>query len=131
MLVGAFLGDVASPLADCRHQFDLVVEIDGLRRVRQLQGLAGGYRHHRVSRLAEEERRLAVRIEPHLAGMGGVVAAYAVDAADGETRVAAGDGQAGGRLRREYEGHGSGSSVQTVSRASRSSPRASWLGRSE
>ena len=38
----------------------------------------------RIGRFLEEERRLARGIRPHLARVGGVVASYAVDAADGE-----------------------------------------------
>ena len=41
-----------------------------------------------VGRLHEEERRLAVRVLAHLAGVGGVVAADAEDAVDGELFVA-------------------------------------------
>jgi hypothetical protein len=43
----------------------------------------GADRHDldRVARLLEEERRLAVRVRSHLARMGRVVAAYAIDAA--------------------------------------------------
>jgi hypothetical protein len=71
--------DVHAALVQGHHHLDLVMHVRGLRRVgefpREIEV---------VGVLLEEERRLAVRVVPHLDGVGGVVAADAVDAAHGE-----------------------------------------------
>ncbi|MNO93889.1 hypothetical protein D3C76_854960 [compost metagenome] len=131
VFVGLFQRNVAPAFADRRDQLDLVVVVSGFRRVGQLQGLAVGHRHHGIGRLAEEERRLAVGVEAHFTGMGGVVAAHAVHTAHREALVTAGNRQAGGGGRFKQVSHGRGSLDQWCSRASRSSPRASCTGRSE
>jgi len=61
---------------------------------------------HRVGRLGEEERRLAVGVAAHLAGVLGVVASDAENAAHREA-AAAGDGNRGNRGGSEnIVGHG-------------------------
>jgi hypothetical protein len=66
-----------------RHDhLDLVVHVLGLGRIRKTVA-----DRQIVRVLLEEERRLPIRIMPHLDGMGGVVAADAIDAANGELRV--------------------------------------------
>src|SRR2546430_6339985 len=52
---------------------NLVVEAPGLRRVRHAHAIVDD----RVGWLEKEERRLAIGIAPHFAGVGGVVAAHA------------------------------------------------------
>ncbi|MNT07977.1 hypothetical protein D3C72_1427010 [compost metagenome] len=99
--------DIRTSLADHGHQLGLVVVVLRLRRIRQVQRGTCLHRDDRVRRLAEEERRLAVGIEAHLARMGGVVAAHAIDAAHGELVVAAGNGDGNGGGGREDVGHGS------------------------
>ena len=112
-------------------------------RVGQRQRLALGHRHHGIGRLAEEEGRFAVRVEAHLAGMGGVVAAHAIDAAHGIAVGAAVTGTATGaagqrrktwitllmRDCRKTERR-AGPRVQSA-RASRQTPSAACTGRSE
>src|SRR6185437_3614321 len=97
-------GDIAAAAAEGYHQLDLVVQIGGHRGIRDLAGI--GY--DGVGRLHEEERVLAVRIVAHLARMRRVVAADAIDAANGEGLAALdghrGDGRDGDRI-----GHGRGS----------------------
>ena len=73
--------DVAATDADRHHQFDLVVQVGGQRRVSHLADHAVGDRQHRVARLEKEERRLTAG-KTHFLGMLGIVAADTVDAAD-------------------------------------------------
>src|SRR5882724_5798922 len=54
-------------------KLDLVVEVPGLRRVRHAHAIVDD----RVGWLEKEERRLAIGIAPHFAGVGGVVAPHA------------------------------------------------------
>lgn len=84
---------------DRHHQFDLVVQVCGLGRI----GNDGPVGDDGVGRLHEEEGRLTVGIGPHLARMGGIVAADAVDAAH-RKRIAAHDGD--GRLGPQGDGEG-------------------------
>ena len=81
------LGDVAATGLQRHHQLHLMMHVAGHGRV----GHVHPARQHRISRFGEKERRLAVRIMPHLARMGGVVAANAEDAPHGK-RAAPGDG---------------------------------------
>ena len=91
--------DVGAAATDCHDQFNLVLQLRGLRRVKHVHRRhAAG--HQRVRRLAEEERRLA-RVGAHLRGMIGIVATDAVDAADGKHSIVAGDRQGGLRCGRE------------------------------
>jgi len=80
--------DVGAARAERHHQFDLVVQVTGRRRIRHRA--AGG--HHGIGRLGEEERRFAVRIAPHLARVRGIVAADAEHAAHRETAARTADG---------------------------------------
>ena len=114
--------DADAALADGDHEFDLVVQAGGQRRVVDLAGLAGGHRHQRVGRLHEEERRLAAG-EAHLLGMLGIVAAHAVDAVHGEQAPAGhGDGRNGGCG--DHIGHGSRSEKGLISMRTIIMPRA-------
>ena len=82
-------GNVPARLADADHQFDLMVEVGRGGRVRH-DGTAG---EDGVGGLHEIEGRLAVRVVPHLAGMGGVIAPDAIDAANREHIGRSGDRQ--------------------------------------
>ena len=93
-------GDVATALADGDDQLSLVVEVLGLRRI----GDGRPVQHHGLGPGGEEEGRLAVRVAAHFAGMGGVVAADAEDAADREFIPGVGRGKHG-RLRLEQQAH--------------------------
>jgi hypothetical protein len=88
MFVGAFNRNVTPCPADRHHQFDLVMELAGLRGVGHLPDLTVGNRHDGIRRLAEKEGRLARRIKSHLHGMRRIVAPDTVDPAHGEARVA-------------------------------------------
>jgi hypothetical protein len=84
-------GDIFTPLADCRDQFHFVVAVVRLGRIRKLARCARCDMDDGVGWLAEEKWRLAIRIEAHLARMGGVVAPDAVDAPDGKCLVRTGN----------------------------------------
>ena len=81
-------------LADGDDQFHLVMKLVALRRV----GHVGVVQQQRIGRLHEEERRLAVGVAAHLAGMFGVVASDTKDAPDGKT-AATGNGNGYNRRR--------------------------------
>jgi hypothetical protein len=82
------------------------MEIRGLTGIRNPRAVG----HHRISRLHEEERRLAGRVCAHLAGVLGIVAAHAVDAAHRKELRTPGHGNAGlGGRRQDVDaglGHG-------------------------
>ena len=75
--------DIRPAALERDDEFDLVMQVPGGGRVGQ--GRAVG--DDGVRRLGEEERILAGRVAAHLAGMGGVVAADAIDATDREARA--------------------------------------------
>src|SRR5258707_13658733 len=64
--------------ADRYNKLDFVVKIAGFRRVRHGRAAIDDS----IRWLRKEERRLAIRILTHLAGVRGIVAANAEDAAD-------------------------------------------------
>jgi hypothetical protein len=74
-----FHRDIAAALGQRHHHLDLVMVIGGSGRI----GHHGVGRHDRIGRLHEEER-LAVWVMAHFAGVGGIVATDAIDAADRE-----------------------------------------------
>jgi hypothetical protein len=80
--------DVAAARLERDDHLDLEVDV---LRARRIGELAIGPQIVRV--LLEEERRLLVRIVPHLAGVLGIVATDAVDAVDGEKLGGAADRQ--------------------------------------
>ena len=98
------LRDVGALAANGGDQLDLVMQVMRCRRI----GNRGAAHHQRVGRLAEEERRLPVRVVAHFAGMGGIVATDAVDPADRKLIVAVGDGNTRLCRRGNHEGHGQG-----------------------
>ena len=102
-MIGHGLGrDVSAANANGHDEFDLVVQVGGLRRVGQVRPLRTACVENGVGPLGEEERRLAHRIGPHLAGMIGIVAPHAENPPDRKTGRAAHDSQAGcGRKRRD------------------------------
>ena len=69
--------------------------------------LSAGHRLQGVRRFHEEEGRLAGRVGAHFPRMGRIVAADAIDAADREEVVGAGNGKGGDRRRGNDVGHGS------------------------
>ena len=83
-------GNVAAAAGQRHHQLDLVLQVGRARRIVHAFADQDG-----LGRLHEEERRLALRIAAHLAGMFGIVAADAVDAPHRESRLAAGDRHGG------------------------------------
>jgi len=87
------VGDVAPALVERRDQLDLVVVVLGQGRVGMIGGRARGDELDRVARLLEEERRLAVRVRPHLARVRRVVEADAVDSPHREHLARADDRQ--------------------------------------
>ena len=94
----------ASPERD--DQLDLMVQVCGRRRVGDAD-LAGAA-DHRIARLHEEKRRLAplgLLERTHFAGVIGIVAADAVDAADRKQIVTAGNRHGGEKMRRKDESH--------------------------
>ena len=96
---------VCTGLADGDHQFGFVVEVLCFRRIRD--GAAAW--HQRVRPFGEEEGGFA-GIHTHFLGVGGVVAADAEDAADGEALGAALYGGRRALGQSEAERHGGGSS---------------------
>jgi hypothetical protein len=124
-------GDVAAACSDGDDELDLVVVVGGLARIRHGR-IARGV-DHRIGRLHEEERRLAVGVLAHLTGMRRVVAAHAEDTVDREALVAAGDAE--GVERRNGDGvvhvRQVGWDREDQSRCSRHSPSACCTGRSE
>jgi hypothetical protein len=80
-----------------------MMQVPGQRGI----GNRGAGVHDGITGLGEEERRLAVGILAHLAGVGRVVAPDAEDAAHGETSGSAGDGDRRLRWRLNHVvGHG-------------------------
>lgn len=69
--------DIRTAVAKGNDQFHLVVHVRGERRIGEI--LAG--RQQVVGILLEKERRLALGVMSHLARMGRIVAADAIDAA--------------------------------------------------
>ncbi len=57
------------------NEFEFVMHIMGRRRIWKI----AARRQQRLTRLEEKERRLAVRVMPHFAGMAGIVASHAED----------------------------------------------------
>src|SRR5690606_22171441 len=102
--VGLLDGNVRAAGTDRHHQLDLVLQVLRRGRVGRLGRLPGCTVDHRVGRLAKEERRPAVGIEAHFAGVRGIVAAHAVDAPHGELARVAVHGN-GGRWEIEYGAH--------------------------
>ena len=99
-------------LTDRRDQLDLVLEIAGVRRIGDDRAVADD----RITRLLEEERRIALVGFLHLADVRHVIAADAVDAAHRKL-AAAGDRQQGRRDCRQDEivtGHSHAASGLTV-----------------
>src|SRR5258705_10221560 len=93
-------------------------------------GHLGSGRHDRVRRLHEEERRLAIRVEAHLACVLRIVAANAVNAPNREYFVAAVDRNDGLHRCRNSMTHGY--NPQTwAARSSRHKPTFSCKERSE
>ena len=68
--------NVGAALADGDNQLHLEMQIRGLRRI----GNGRAAVDHGIGRFHEEERRLAIGILAHLAGMGGIIATHAEDA---------------------------------------------------
>jgi hypothetical protein len=81
--------DVRAAGLQCDHQFDFVVHVVRQRGVRELAAVG----HDGAGRFHEEERRFAVGVVAHLAGVFGVVAADAENAVDREARAFSLDGQ--------------------------------------
>lgn len=77
-------GDVGAAPADGHHLLHLVVQLARHGRIRHV----GAFGQHGVGGLGEEERQLTLRVVPHLARVGGIVAADAEDAADREQPAA-------------------------------------------
>ncbi len=98
--------DLDAAAADRDHQLDLVMVVLRRQRVGDRADRRRDHRHHGVRRLGEEERRLLGRVAAHLLRVLGVVAADAVDVADGEARGAAGDRHARDVPRGEDGVHG-------------------------
>ena len=90
------LVDIGTATADRDHQLGLVVQVFGLRRIRDLDPATD----HRVGRLGKEKRRFAVGVLAHFPGVLGVVAPDAEDAPYREAcgRVRDGDGGPRGRV---------------------------------
>src|SRR5690606_7076458 len=93
MVERAALRDVAPARLQRHHQLDLVMEILGGAGKRHRRAVF----HHGVAGLGEEERRLPVRIAPHLAGVCRIIASDTEDAPDREALFASGDRE-GGKL---------------------------------
>src|SRR5689334_3786139 len=93
--------NIRSALADGSDQLRLVVVVLRLGWICKVERLTVRHGHHGVGRLAEEERRLPVWIETHLARMCRVISADAVDPANRKAVIAADDGDCDGRFGRE------------------------------
>jgi hypothetical protein len=89
--------DVGATLGERDDELDLVVHVARFRRIRE-----AAVADDVVRVLLEEEWRLAVGIVAHLDGVLGIVAADAIDAADGEHLIATGDRQGRDRGRLDH-----------------------------
>ena len=94
--------DVAAALGERHHQLELEMDVLGAGRV----GEGAAARDQSVGGLHEEERRLAVGVVAHLAGVLGVVAADAEDAVHREQIARVADRQRDDRRRRDDVGQG-------------------------
>ena len=94
-------GNISTTGADRHDQLDLVVEVLRQRRV----GHIGAARHHGIRGLGKEERRLTLGVMAHLAGMLGIVAANAIDAAHRELSASLDRHDDGGRRGKNEIGH--------------------------
>jgi len=72
---------IAPALSEGHDQLEFVMQILRRGRIRQCAHGPRRHRQHCIRRFAKEERRLPVRVVPHLARMGRVVARNAEDAA--------------------------------------------------
>ena len=98
--------DVAPAAADGQHELDLVVHVAGAGRIGEVGRLPRRGDDDGVGRLAEEERRLAVGVEAHLARVRSVVSADTVDPAHGKDVGGGGNGHGDGRGGRDSVAHG-------------------------
>jgi hypothetical protein len=97
----AFRRDLAAAFLERHHQLELVVHVLRARGVRERA--VGG---ERIRRLGEEERRVAVRIVAHLAGVLGVVAPDAENPVHREQVGRVPDRQGYDPRRRDHVGQG-------------------------
>src|SRR5258708_31770946 len=107
--------DVLTLLADRGHELHREVDVLRLRRIREFAGRTGRDVQHGVGRLAEEKRRLAIRIVPHLARVRLVVPADAVNAANGKLVAGTDNGHRNRGCRSKYMTHSSFSCVMEAS----------------
>ncbi len=97
-------GDILATGFQTSRHFDLEVHVIGLARIGK-----HAINAQVVGIFLKEERRLPVRIVPHLARMLGIIAPDAVNAMHRKDEITAHDRQCGDRDRRESIGHRAGS----------------------
>ena len=110
MIEGIGRGDVLPAASEGCYEFHLKMVIGGAGRIGMVYCIRARDDLKRVRRFHEEERRLALGVLPHFAGMGGVVASHAIDAAHREKVLAANNGQGGTGWVRDHGQHRLGAS---------------------